>query len=146
MLEWGWQSALRAIPGVPRGCVGAAGGLRSRIWPNEPGRDSRPDLAEVKTSPMQAVSVATALIGRGLPSERYVAKVGAFSPRSEKFRYHNLTLIERDALDASTLPDGSHLPPEEARRNWGMSRRASWSVGCAQIPSSHYSKSCCCCR
>jgi hypothetical protein len=74
-------------------------------------------LAEVKTSPMQAVPVATALTGRGLPSDHYVAKVGAFSPRSEKFRGYNLTLIEGEALDASTLPDGSHLPPEEARRN-----------------------------
>ena len=105
---------LGVIPGVPRGAVG---GLRSRIWPKELGRGSRPDLAEVKTSPMQAVSVATALIGRGLQSDRYVAKVGAFSPRSEKFRHHNLTLIKDKALDASTLPDGSHLPPEEARRN-----------------------------
>jgi len=74
-------------------------------------------LAEVKTSPMQAAPLAPALTGRGLPSERCVAKVGAFSPRSEKFRGYNLTLIVGKSLDASTLPDGSHLPPEEARRN-----------------------------
>jgi hypothetical protein len=43
------------------------------------------DLAEVKTSPMQAVSVATALIGRGLQSDRYVAKVGAFCPARRNF-------------------------------------------------------------
>jgi hypothetical protein len=66
-----------------RGWVSSEGGLRTRIWPKELGRGTCPDLAEVKISPMQVVSVAT-------------------------------TLIEREALDASTLPDGSHLPPEEA--------------------------------
>lgn len=74
-------------------------------------------LAEMKTGPMQSVPVATALAGRGLAGDRYAAKAGTFTPRSEKFKGYDLTLIEGEVLEALTLTDGSHLAPEEARRN-----------------------------
>ena len=73
--------------------------------------------AGVKTGPMQAVPVATALAGRGLVGDRYAAKAGTFTPRSEKLRGYDLTLIDRAVLERLTLADGSRLTPEEARRN-----------------------------
>jgi hypothetical protein len=74
-------------------------------------------LTEMKTSPMQSVLVATALAGRGLLGDRYAAKAGTFSPQSDKLRGYDLTLIEGEVLGRLTLPDGSHLAPEESRRN-----------------------------
>jgi hypothetical protein len=74
-------------------------------------------LTEIKTSPMQSVQVAIALAGRGLRGDRYAAKAGTFSPQSDKLRGYDLTLIESEVLDRLTLPDGSHLAPEESRRN-----------------------------
>jgi hypothetical protein len=74
-------------------------------------------LTEVKTSPIESVPVATALAGRGLLGDRYAAKAGTFSPQSDKLRGYDLTLIESEVLDRLTLPDGSHLAPEETRRN-----------------------------
>lgn len=74
-------------------------------------------LAGMKTGPMQSVAVATAIAGRGLLGDRYAAKAGTFTPRSEKLRGYDLTLIEGEVLDRLTLADGSHLSPEEARRN-----------------------------
>lgn len=74
-------------------------------------------LAETKTGPMRSAPVATALAGRGLQGDRYAAKAGTFTPHSDKLRGYDLTLIEGETLDSLTLSDGSHLAPEEARRN-----------------------------
>lgn len=74
-------------------------------------------LAEMKTGPMQSVPAATAIAGRGLVGDRYAAKAGTFTPRSEKLRGYDLTLVEGEVLDRLTLADGSHLAPEEVRRN-----------------------------
>lgn len=74
-------------------------------------------VAEIKTAPMKSVSAARALAGRGLQGDRYAAKAGTFTPQSERLRGYDLTLIEGEVLDSLTLSDGSHLAPEEARRN-----------------------------
>lgn len=74
-------------------------------------------LSEVKTGPMRSVEVATALQGRGLLGDRYAAKAGTFTPRSDRLKGYDLTLIEGEVLDRVTLSDGSRLAPEESRRN-----------------------------
>jgi hypothetical protein len=74
-------------------------------------------ISEVKTGPMQSVVAATALPGRGLQGDRYAAKAGTFTPRSDKLRGYDLTLIEAEVLERVTFPDGSHLTAPESRRN-----------------------------
>jgi hypothetical protein len=74
-------------------------------------------ISEVKTGPMKPVGTATALPGRGLLGDRYAAKAGTFTPRSDRLRGYDLTLIESEVLDRVTFPDGSHLTASEARRN-----------------------------
>lgn len=74
-------------------------------------------ISEVKTGPMQSLVTATALPGRGLSGDRYAAKAGTFTPRSDRLRGYGLTLIESEVLDRVTLADGSHLTAAESRRN-----------------------------
>lgn len=74
-------------------------------------------VSEVKTGPMRSVEVATALQGRGLLGDRYAAKAGTFTPRSDRLKGYDLTLIEGEVLDRVILADGSRLAPEESRRN-----------------------------
>ena len=74
-------------------------------------------VSEVKTGPMKALDAATALKGRGLVGDRYAAKAGTFTPRSDRLRGYDLTLIESEVLDRLTLPDGSHLAAAKSRRN-----------------------------
>jgi hypothetical protein len=74
-------------------------------------------ISEVKTGPMQAMSAVTALAGRGLDGDRYAARAGTFTPRSDRYRGYDLTLIESEALERVVLPDGSHFTAPEARRN-----------------------------
>jgi hypothetical protein len=74
-------------------------------------------ISEIKTGPMQPVVTATALPGRGLQGDRYAAKAGTFTPRSDRLRGYDLTLIESEALERVTFPDGSHLTAPESRRN-----------------------------
>ena len=74
-------------------------------------------VSEVKTGPMTSLEAATALKGRGLAGDRYAAKAGTFTPRSDRLRGYDLTLIESEVLDRLTLPDGSHLTAAESRRN-----------------------------
>lgn len=66
---------------------------------------------------MQSLVTATALPGRGLLGDRYAAKAGIFTPRSDRLRGYDLTLIESEVLDRVTLSDGSHLTAAESRRN-----------------------------
>lgn len=73
-------------------------------------------VAEVKTAPLRSLAVATALPGRGLEGDRYAAGAGTFTPRSERLRGYDLTLIEAEVLEALAA-DGVGLAPAEARRN-----------------------------
>ncbi|HEY7834871.1 MAG TPA: MOSC domain-containing protein [Ktedonobacterales bacterium] len=74
-------------------------------------------LAGIKTEPMRAVQTARAIQGQGLQGDRYAAKAGTFTPRSDRLRGYDLTLIEGEVLDAVTLADGSRIASEESRRN-----------------------------
>jgi MOSC domain-containing protein YiiM len=66
---------------------------------------------------MRLVDQARALAGRGLDGDRYAAKAGTFTPRSDTVRGYDLTLIEAEVLDDLALPDGPGLAYAEARRN-----------------------------
>lgn len=74
-------------------------------------------VAPAKEAPMRSVRAATAVAGRGLAGDRYEAKAGTFTPKTDRLRGYDITLIEREVLDQVTLPDGKRLSPEESRRN-----------------------------
>ena len=74
-------------------------------------------LSEVKTGPMRSQRTATAIQGKGLKGDRYAAGAGTFTPRSDRLRGYDITLIESEVLDRLTLPDGTRLTPDESRRN-----------------------------
>lgn len=74
-------------------------------------------LAERATGNMATVDHAMAHANRGLDGDRYAAKAGTFTPASDTARGYDLTLIESEALDDLTLPDGRTLGYAEARRN-----------------------------
>jgi hypothetical protein len=71
-------------------------------------------LAAEAEGPMQAVSAAEAVAGRGLLRDRYERRAGTFSnPRG---RGYDLTLVEAEALEELSAK-GVELAPVEARRN-----------------------------
>jgi MOSC domain-containing protein YiiM len=74
-------------------------------------------VSEIKTEPMKPLDAATAVKGKGLVGDRYAAKAGTFTPRSDRLRGYDLTLIESEVLERFMLPDGSHLVAAASRRN-----------------------------
>ena len=74
-------------------------------------------LAERATGDMHTVDHANALANRGLDGDRYAAKAGTFTPANDTARGYDVTLIEAEALDSLTLPEGRTLGFAEARRN-----------------------------
>lgn len=74
-------------------------------------------VSEVKTGPMRSRPAATAVQGKGLEGDRYAAGAGTFTPRSDRLRGYDITLIESEVLDRLTLADGARLAPQESRRN-----------------------------
>ena len=68
-------------------------------------------LTAVKTESMRSVRSATAIERRGLDGDRYAAGAGTFTPRSDRLRGYDLTLIESEVLE------GVKLAPGESRRN-----------------------------
>ena len=71
-------------------------------------------LSAEAEGPMQAVSEAEAVEGRGLLGDRYERKAGTFS--NPKGSGYDLTLVEAEALEELSAK-GVELPPIEARRN-----------------------------
>jgi MOSC domain-containing protein YiiM len=74
-------------------------------------------IADRAEAPMQQVTTAQAIPGRGLDGDRYANRIGTFTPRSGRGSGYDLTLIEAEVLDELTLPDGHRLEYAEARRN-----------------------------
>lgn len=74
-------------------------------------------LSGVKMGPMRSRPAATAIQGKGLEGDRYAAGAGTFTPRSDRLRGYDITLIESEVLDRLTLADGTRLAPQESRRN-----------------------------
>jgi MOSC domain-containing protein YiiM len=85
--------------------------------PAQRGRVEVVAIAAGAEAPMQQVATARAIPGRGLEGDRYANQVGTFTPRSGRGSGYDLTLIEAEALDELTLPDGHRLGYAEARRN-----------------------------
>ena len=71
-------------------------------------------LSAEAEGPMQAVSEAEAVEGRGLLGDRYERKAGTFS--NPKGSGYDLTLVEAEALEELSAK-GVELSPIEARRN-----------------------------
>jgi hypothetical protein len=133
VLLFGTPSAVIASPAAPALVGKAVDEVRFRqallLVPFQPFRQPSVDggrttgevvgiyVSEVKTGPMQPVVAATALPGRGLQGDRYAAKAGTFTPRSDRLRGYDLTLIEAEVLERVTFADGSHLTAPESRRN-----------------------------
>ncbi|MFZ1118246.1 MAG: MOSC domain-containing protein, partial [Propionibacteriaceae bacterium] len=74
-------------------------------------------IADHAEAPMQQMTTARAIPGRGLDGDRYANRAGTFTPRSGRLNGYDLTLIEAEVLDELTLPDGQRLGYAEARRN-----------------------------
>jgi MOSC domain-containing protein YiiM len=74
-------------------------------------------IADRAEAPMQQITTAQAIPGRGLNGDRYANRAGTFTPRSGRGSGYDLTLIEAEVLDELTLPDGNRLGYAEARRN-----------------------------
>ena len=85
--------------------------------PAQRGRVEVVAIAARAEAPMQQVTTAQAIPGRGLEGDRYANQVGTFTPRSGRGSGYDLTLIEAEVLDELTLPDGHRLGYAEARRN-----------------------------
>jgi MOSC domain-containing protein YiiM len=74
-------------------------------------------IADRAEAPMQQISTARAIPGRGLDGDRYANRVGTFTPRSGRGVGYDLTLIEAEVLDELTSTGGPRLEYAEARRN-----------------------------
>ena len=74
-------------------------------------------IADRAEAPMQQITTARAIPGRGLDGDRYANRAGTFTPRSGRLNGYDLTLIEAEVLDELTLADGQRLGYAEARRN-----------------------------
>jgi MOSC domain-containing protein YiiM len=85
--------------------------------PTQRGRVEAVAIADRAEAPMQRVTTARAIAGRGLEGDRYANRVGTFTPRSGSGVGYDLTLIEAEVLDELTLTDGHRLGYAEARRN-----------------------------
>jgi MOSC domain-containing protein YiiM len=85
--------------------------------PVQRGRVEAVAIADRAEAPMQQVTTARAIPGRGLEGDRYANRAGTFTPRSGRGVGYDLTLIEAEVLDELTLPDGHRLGYAEARRN-----------------------------
>ena len=68
-----------------------------------------------KGKPMIGVTDVRAVAGRGLDGDRYSAKQGTFSQKDDPSR--EVTLIEREAIDAARRSYDVEVDPIETRRN-----------------------------
>ena len=68
-------------------------------------------VSDAKTAPMMPVGVAVALKGKGLAGDRYAAGAGTFTPRSDRLRGYDLTLVEAEVLEHVQMSGA------ESRRN-----------------------------
>jgi len=133
VLLFGTPSAVVASPGAPKLVGRAVEELNFRqaliLVPFDPFTQAAVDgdrtvgevigiyVSEVKTAPMRSLSVATAIPDKGFEGDRYAVGAGSFTPRSDRLRGYDITLIESEVLDRLTLADGTRLAPEESRRN-----------------------------
>ena len=73
-------------------------------------------IAESPTSPMSSRSEVHAVPGKGIEGDRYFADKGTFSPRPQMPDFE-ITLIEREKIEAFVRETGLPLTASHARRN-----------------------------
>jgi MOSC domain-containing protein YiiM len=73
-------------------------------------------IADSPESPMKSVRSARAVPGKGLEGDRYFLGEGTFSPHPQKPDFE-LTLIERENIDAFAAESGISFNGSSARRN-----------------------------
>src|SRR4051794_2488848 len=66
--------------------------------------------------PMEQVTAVRAIPGKGLEGDRYFDGVGTFSPKPHKPDFE-ITLIEKEKLDAFATESGLPFTSLDARRN-----------------------------
>jgi MOSC domain-containing protein YiiM len=71
--------------------------------------------AAIGTAPMNSVTNARAVVGRGLEGDRYFNKAGTYSNDPGSGR--DITLIEIEAIEALRCDYQIELDPSQARRN-----------------------------
>jgi MOSC domain-containing protein YiiM len=72
-------------------------------------------MAAIGTAPMNSVTNARAVVGRGLEGDRYFNKAGTYSNDPGSGR--DITLIEIEAIEALRRDYQIELDPSQARRN-----------------------------
>jgi len=73
-------------------------------------------VAKSPADPMEATESAQAVPGKGLKGDRYFAGIGTFTPHPHKPDYE-LTLIEKEKIDAFASEAGRSFTSRDARRN-----------------------------
>ena len=73
-------------------------------------------IADSPASPAVALPSVRAVPGRGLEGDRYFHGAGTFSPRPQKPDFE-VTLIQREHIDAFASGSGITFGPADARRN-----------------------------
>jgi len=66
---------------------------------------------------MEPVESVEAVAGRGLRGDRYFRGQGLYDRREELPEGTDVTLIEREALDAAERDEGTTVDPQRTRRN-----------------------------
>jgi MOSC domain-containing protein YiiM len=72
-------------------------------------------IAPTGAAPMQSVTAAQAVVGRGLDGDRYYSKLGTYSTASGSGR--DVTLIEIEAIEGLRRDYKVQLEPGQSRRN-----------------------------
>jgi MOSC domain-containing protein YiiM len=72
-------------------------------------------MAAIGTAPMNSITNARAVVGRGLEGDRYFNKAGTYSNDPGSGR--DITLIEIEAIEALRRDYQIELDPSQARRN-----------------------------
>jgi MOSC domain-containing protein YiiM len=67
--------------------------------------------------PLRSVPEVHAVPGQGLEGDRYFRQAGSFSKKASPDPDRQITLIEREAIEALERDYGARLNPGEARRN-----------------------------
>jgi MOSC domain-containing protein YiiM len=73
-------------------------------------------IADCPTAPMTNCAHVRAIPGKGLEGDRYYHGVGTFSPHPQKPDFE-ITLVEREKIDAFARESGLAFTPAQARRN-----------------------------
>src|SRR4026209_1355021 len=74
-------------------------------------------IAASPSAPMTACAEIRAVPGRGLEGDRYFSGAGTFSPRPHKPDFE-ITLIEKEQIEAFALESGLPFTAAHARRNF----------------------------